>query len=51
MKKVVALYEKAAQKSHKLAIKGLILIYKMGSMDVLPDKEKADYWIQKLQIN
>ena len=41
-------YEKAAQKGHLQAIKGLALIYKLGAEGIAPDEEKYYFWMNKV---
>lgn len=49
LKESLPYYERAANKGYMPAIKGLALIYQLGSGDILPDAEKARYWYEKIK--
>ncbi len=41
-------YEKAAHQGYMPAIKGLALIYQLGSSDIKQDPKKAQYWYERI---
>ncbi|MBO7243799.1 MAG: sel1 repeat family protein [Alphaproteobacteria bacterium] len=44
----LSFYEKSANQGYMPAIKGLALVYKIGSQEIMPDTQKAQYWYEKI---
>lgn len=50
VEKAVALYEQAAGQGHLNAMKSLIVLYGTGLDGIAANKERQEYWIQKLNM-